>query len=214
MPTALSALPFSPGRSVLDPALPFVFLDTDTMSSARASPTLSAPPEQAAAAAAAGDTAPAPAVARDEGGQVNGPEAKLAVVAVRALLAYGCLHARSDVGVCTPFRAQSRLLRRLLEAAGPVGEIATGAGRVDVTAEGEGQVAIPTGDSGGGADGGRNSCSCDDGEGSADEVEVQTVDRYQGREKRVVVFSFAKASHEGRRGDILQVLRRGRLACI
>ncbi|KAJ4460330.1 putative DNA replication ATP-dependent helicase/nuclease DNA2 [Paratrimastix pyriformis] len=153
---------------------------------------------------------------KGRGTPLNRLEATLAAQCVRVLLGYGALACPADIGVMSPYRAHCALVRRLLAvpAPAPAGpESAPQQADADRTppllkrrstdpaedpdglllAPADPDPLPPPGRAGGDA---------------PEAVEVHTVDKFQGREKRCVVFCFVRSNTTGAVGDLLQDWRR------
>lgn len=120
-------------------------------------------------------------------GTANPGEARAAAALVAALLDCGVPGA--EVAVVSPYRAQVQLLQRVI---------------VDTVAAAAAASVSPNSDgsSNSGNDSGPITAAC------ADDVEVMTVDRCQGRDKAVVVLSLVRSNAHGAAGLLLADWRR------
>jgi regulator of nonsense transcripts 1 len=155
-----------------------------------------------------GGASPSPAAAAasvaDAGGNFsfqNRPEAEAALGIVRGLVAAGLPHA--DVGVISPYNGQVRLLSSLARALGGGGGSGGGSGIASSSSSSSFAAGRGRGAGRGAGRGGRGGRGGDWGGGGgpespwASDLEVRSVDGFQGREKEVIVFS-AVRSNPGR----------------
>jgi hypothetical protein len=186
-------------QQVLEPDTVVAFLNTDTLqqhpaaASAAASAAGSEEGQLAAALAEAAGVGGRPSglllpsAAAAAGGKaagevrvtegiINPGEAQLVSALVQALLAAGV--SSSSIGVTSPYSAQVQHLQQVLAGAGSASAPA-GAGRADSS------TLLPVAPS------------------DASSLEVLTIDRYQGREKPVILMSFVRSNTEGNVGNLL-----------
>ncbi|MCJ1311458.1 Tripartite DNA replication factor [Agyrium rufum] len=118
------------------------------------------------------------------GARVTNPiEAALTAQLVESLITVGI--APTDIGVITLYRSQLALIRQNLRHR-------TGAGGSNSSMNGVGN--LPTGDGASGA------------------VEMHTADRFQGRDKEVIILSLVRSNDAGNVGDLLKDWRRVNVA--
>jgi DNA replication ATP-dependent helicase Dna2 len=139
----------------------------------------------AARAAAGHEGAPAAwearlasAAAAGGGGGLLENRLEAAVVAVLVMTVLRCGGRGEDVGVIAPFRSQLRLLRRVVDSCAAAAAAAPGAADADALS------------------------------GEAGVVEIDTVDRFQGRDKEVILVSMVRSNAEGDVGNVLGDVRR------
>jgi DNA replication ATP-dependent helicase Dna2 len=142
------------------------------------------------------NTDPPPAAARPPGGEVqlregtvNPGEARAVVALVRALL--DCGVPAGEIGVVSPYRAQVSHLQCLL-AAKSAGARGGGGGPADPAASST-PAAAP----------GDAATTPAAAVADAGGVEVLTIDRYQGRDKAVILLSLVRSNAHGAAGQLL-----------
>jgi len=132
---------------------------------------------------------------------MNPGEAAAVVALVRALLDAGV--PAGDIGVVSPYRAQVNHLQSLLApAAGGGGSGDGGDGR---GGGGEAALQQPKKVASGveGEGGGASASASATGTASSGGVEVLTIDRYQGRDKAVILLSLVRSNPHGAAGQLL-----------
>jgi superfamily I DNA and/or RNA helicase len=179
-------------QQVLDPGCVVAFLNTDTLQ--QQCPAAAAMSEEGQLAAALAEAAgaggrpsglllpPAAAGGKAAGevrvteGIINPGEAQLVAALVQALLAAGV--SSSSIGVTSPYSAQVQHLQQVLSGAGTAtAQAAAGC------ADGSTHLERTSSD--------------------ASSLEVLTIDRYQGREKPVILMSYVRSNAEGNVGNLL-----------
>ncbi|CAI5968895.1 unnamed protein product [Closterium sp. NIES-65] len=163
------------------PAHPIAFIDCNGVATPSSSPTTTATTTATTSTnmAARESLEESPG---DSTSWMNAAEAEQVVVLVKSLLAAGGMaKGCEDIGIITPYRAQVNLIRGMLQreaqALGGEGSRAVGRGGVRLA-----KVDL-------------------------EDVEVKTVDGFQGREKEVIIVSTVRSNPEGRIGFVADARR-------